>query len=151
MVWEELDKFIKEYAAQVDPSNHEASMNGVMMLGFNGGNLPFDSTMASSSDSFPSPLVLKQEDSNNKQPQLQQRQSNQQYFSSEQSPGTKKRQNFSREITQILTDWLTAHYEHPYPSEQEKEALGRQVGLKVWLSEEEKKKIKDTQIFDMSN
>lgn len=36
---------------------------------------------------------------------------------------------FSRESVRILKNWLTSHNRHPYPSDEEKEALQRQTGL----------------------
>ncbi|OAQ86679.1 C2H2 transcription factor [Purpureocillium lilacinum] len=36
---------------------------------------------------------------------------------------------FSRESVRILKNWLSSHNRHPYPSDEEKEALQRQTGL----------------------
>jgi len=36
---------------------------------------------------------------------------------------------FSRDSVRILRGWLTTHYRHPYPTDEEKEALKRQTGL----------------------
>ncbi|XP_044722089.1 tc5 transposase DNA-binding domain-containing protein [Hirsutella rhossiliensis] len=36
---------------------------------------------------------------------------------------------FSRESLRILKNWLSSHNRHPYPSDEEKEALQRQTGL----------------------
>lgn len=36
---------------------------------------------------------------------------------------------FSRESVRILKNWLSTHNRHPYPSDEEKEALQRQTGL----------------------
>ncbi|KHN97996.1 C2H2 type zinc finger containing protein [Metarhizium album ARSEF 1941] len=36
---------------------------------------------------------------------------------------------FSRESVRILKNWLSTHHRHPYPSDEEKEALQRQTGL----------------------
>ncbi|PHH64582.1 hypothetical protein CDD81_4193 [Ophiocordyceps australis] len=36
---------------------------------------------------------------------------------------------FSRESVRTLKNWLTSHNRHPYPSDEEKEALQRQTGL----------------------
>lgn len=38
---------------------------------------------------------------------------------------------FPRTATKILKDWLIAHIDHPYPTEEEKEALKQQTGLNV--------------------
>lgn len=38
---------------------------------------------------------------------------------------------FPRAATKILKDWMIAHFDHPYPTEEEKEALGQQTGLSL--------------------
>lgn len=38
---------------------------------------------------------------------------------------------FPRAAVKILKDWLIAHIDHPYPTEEEKEALGQQTGLSL--------------------
>ncbi|OAG12039.1 uncharacterized protein CC84DRAFT_1159426 [Paraphaeosphaeria sporulosa] len=38
---------------------------------------------------------------------------------------------FPRAATKILKDWMIAHIDHPYPTEEEKEALGQQTGLSL--------------------
>jgi hypothetical protein len=46
---------------------------------------------------------------------------------SEHSPKVGAR--FSREALRILRGWLSTHHRHPYPTDEEKEALQRQTGL----------------------
>jgi hypothetical protein len=38
---------------------------------------------------------------------------------------------FPRAAVKVLKDWMIAHIDHPYPSEEEKEALGQQTGLSL--------------------
>lgn len=38
---------------------------------------------------------------------------------------------FPRAATKVLKDWMMAHIDHPYPSEEEKEALGLHTGLSL--------------------
>ncbi|KAJ4360657.1 uncharacterized protein N0V89_001223 [Didymosphaeria variabile] len=38
---------------------------------------------------------------------------------------------FPRAAVKILKDWMIAHIDHPYPTEEEKEALGQQTGLSM--------------------
>lgn len=38
---------------------------------------------------------------------------------------------FPRAATKILKDWMIAHIDHPYPSEEEKETLGQLTGLSL--------------------
>jgi len=59
----------------------------------------------------------------------------------------KKRQNFSREITNVLTQWLYSHCGHPYPSEHEKSALCQMTGLSLsqvsgWFINARRRKLK---------
>ncbi|PHH88854.1 hypothetical protein CDD83_6967 [Cordyceps sp. RAO-2017] len=44
-------------------------------------------------------------------------------------PPPKVGARFSRESVRILKNWLSSHNRHPYPSDEEKEALQRQTGL----------------------
>lgn len=46
-----------------------------------------------------------------------------------QAPPPKIGARFSRESVRILKTWLSTHNRHPYPSDEEKEALQRQTGL----------------------
>lgn len=46
-----------------------------------------------------------------------------------QGPPPKIGARFSRESVRILKNWLSTHNRHPYPSDEEKEALQRQTGL----------------------
>jgi Homeobox KN domain len=135
MFWEEVDKFTKEYASQIDPSNHDhflqCSPSQVEELYDTNAPAQQD-TKSSYTQQSQQPIhqqIHPHELQQMQQQLILQHQQQQQY--PEQVHVTKKRQNFSREITQTLTEWLTAHYDHPYPSEQEKEALGQKVGLKV--------------------
>jgi len=134
MLWGELDKFINEYSAQVDPANQvEALQDGTTIL-------PLGIKNEHHQD-FPQPVPSIRRIHNNRY------HPHQQQIAISSNGSTKKRQNFSREITQILTDWLVAHYDHPYPSEQEKEVLGQQVGLKVsqisgWFINARRRKLK---------
>lgn len=41
--------------------------------------------------------------------------------------GTRPR--MTEKVVQILTKWFLAHYAHPYPTEQEKEALAAEAGI----------------------
>jgi len=121
ILWDDVDKFIKEYSAQVDPNYHPPTSH--------------ESTITSTSSyftSYPSytPLKNEQEGYMSTPTRLPHKYTAKQSHSPPMT-SSKKRTNFSREITQVLTEWLVAHYDHPYPSEQEKEALGQQVGLKV--------------------
>ena len=45
------------------------------------------------------------------------------------APPAKIGARFSRESVRILKNWLSTHNRHPYPSDEEKEALQRQTGL----------------------
>jgi len=59
----------------------------------------------------------------------------------------KKRQNFPREITSVLTKWLYSHEDHPYPTEEEKTMLGQQTGLSMsqisgWFINARRRKLK---------
>jgi hypothetical protein len=38
---------------------------------------------------------------------------------------------FPRAAVKILKDWMIEHHDHPYPSDEEKEALGQQTGLSM--------------------
>ncbi|KAF9741410.1 hypothetical protein PMIN06_006351 [Paraphaeosphaeria minitans] len=38
---------------------------------------------------------------------------------------------FPHAVTKILKNWMIAHIDHPYPTEEEKEALGQQTGLSL--------------------
>lgn len=38
---------------------------------------------------------------------------------------------FPRAAVKILKDWMIAHHDHPYPTEEEKEVLGQQTGLSL--------------------
>lgn len=38
---------------------------------------------------------------------------------------------FSRDVVKILKNWLIQHIDHPYPTEEEKEALKRETGLSI--------------------
>ena len=44
--------------------------------------------------------------------------------------GRKTGTRFSRESVRILKNWVSAHTEHPYPTDEEKDELKRQTGLK---------------------
>ncbi|EEA26382.1 hypothetical protein TMatcc_005352 [Talaromyces marneffei ATCC 18224] len=46
------------------------------------------------------------------------------------SRGRKSGARFSREAVRILKNWLSEHYQHPYPNEAEKDALKERTGLK---------------------
>lgn len=132
MLWDELDKFINEYSAHVDPTGQlEGSQDGSGLAGIKDEQEEEEYTQ-------PGPSIRRFQH-NRYHPHLHQL--------SIPSNSRSKRQNFSREITQVLTDWLVAHYDHPYPSEQEKEALGQQVGLKVsqisgWFINARRRKLK---------
>jgi len=59
----------------------------------------------------------------------------------------KKRQNFSREITNVLSQWLFTHCDHPYPSEHEKSVLCSITGLSLsqvsgWFINARRRKLK---------
>jgi len=59
----------------------------------------------------------------------------------------KKRQNFSREITNVLSQWLFTHCDHPYPSEHEKSVLCSLTGLSLsqvsgWFINARRRKLK---------
>lgn len=41
----------------------------------------------------------------------------------------KRRGNLPRQVTEILRQWLNAHIEHPYPTDEEKQELIKQTGL----------------------
>jgi hypothetical protein len=38
---------------------------------------------------------------------------------------------FPRAAVKLLKDWMVAHHEHPYPTEEDKEVLGQQTGLSL--------------------
>jgi len=145
MLWEDLDKFIKDYSAQVDPSNQvfAPSLYTDQLTHDSSGYLSeFKDNLLPLAPVRHSPPQPKYPMSNNSlsstpPPHTQQMM----------NTSTKKRQNFPREVTQILMEWLIAHYDHPYPSEQEKEALGQRVGLKVsqicgWFINARRRKLK---------
>ncbi|RAO67863.1 uncharacterized protein BHQ10_003875 [Talaromyces amestolkiae] len=46
------------------------------------------------------------------------------------SRGRKSGARFSRDAVRILKNWLSEHYQHPYPNETEKDALKERTGLK---------------------
>lgn len=46
------------------------------------------------------------------------------------SRGRKSGARFSRDAVRILKTWLSEHYQHPYPSETEKDVLKERTGLK---------------------
>ncbi|EED22260.1 homeobox and C2H2 transcription factor, putative [Talaromyces stipitatus ATCC 10500] len=46
------------------------------------------------------------------------------------SRGRKSGARFSRDAVRILKNWLSEHYQHPYPNEAEKDALKERTGLK---------------------
>jgi len=127
----EVDTFVSEYAKQISPDG--ASTHG---------NLPSPVMMHIPS---PTPLPVLEH-------QLIVHQGQQQSALSSSSsmmlgPSTKKRQNFSREITNILMRWLIDHQDHPYPSEQEKAELGHLTGLTMsqisgWFINARRRKLK---------
>ncbi|KAF4625273.1 hypothetical protein G7Y89_g12893 [Cudoniella acicularis] len=43
--------------------------------------------------------------------------------------GPKAGVRFSKEALRVLRSWVSTHHRHPYPTEEEKESLGRQTGL----------------------
>ena len=50
----------------------------------------------------------------------------------------RKRPNYSKERKKIMMKWLNEHEDNPYPTDAQKEELGRQTGLsmnqvKVWF------------------
>lgn len=139
MVWDELDEFLNEYTDQVAPLNYSlhqpentdsAHFNNIkqeplhqyqQLIQLQQQQLQRISQHPSY---YPHPATVPQHC------QQQQHQYKQQHQDHQQQ-AIKKRQNFPKEATQILTDWLRTHYDHPYPSEQEKEELGKRAGLKV--------------------
>jgi len=150
MVLEEVDKFVKEYWYHVDPQNHNQSqllitppdsMHDDIVYGMQESLLPLSNSPTAHhhhhrrSPTFPKYITNEDISSPNSD------------HGHMMGGGTKKRQNFPREVTQVLMDWLITHFDHPYPSEQEKEMLGQKLGLKVsqisgWFINARRRKLK---------